>query len=116
MYFCIGLTCSSIYFHRKLELHDEVARHQTEKARIVDELTEVKRQIEAEKSEYEQRNAHLMSTVGEFTESYTRNLCVCEGNWQLCPLGEACFKGRQLQSHLRFFPLLLPSAIHRNLM
>lgn len=61
----IEITDVAIICYRKLELHDEVARQQTEKARIIDELTEIKRQIESEKSEYEQRNTSLMSTVGE---------------------------------------------------
>lgn len=56
-------------YRRKLELHDELARQQTDKAKLVDDLSEVRRQAELERIQLQQNKDSLMATIGEYVTS-----------------------------------------------
>ncbi|KAF6040787.1 CNTLN [Bugula neritina] len=54
---------------KKLEIHDEAARHQTDKARLMGELSELAQQFETEKANHQQTNNELLATIDELTST-----------------------------------------------
>lgn len=66
--------CSSILF-RKLEFHDELARHQSENALLHEEVSDLKMKVEGEKADHQQNNNNLMATIGNHCNVFYSLLC-----------------------------------------